>query len=160
MDLAGRLDGAVHRLAVRVYYEDTDAGGIVYHANYLKYCERGRSDFLRLLGIDQGRMLAADPPVMFVVRRCEIDYLKPARLDDALDVVTRMVDLTRVTLTMEQTVWRGGEKLAALKVLVAAIGETGFPRRLPADIRHIFNTLLCSDAATPGHLVAEGKDNI
>lgn len=150
MTLAGHLDGAVHRLSLRVYYEDTDAGGIVYHANYLKYCERGRSDFLRLLGIDQSRMLQADPPFMFVVRRCEIDYLKPARLDDALDVVTQVVDVTRVTLTMDQTVWRGPEKLAALKVVVAAIGETGFPRRFPADIRHIFNTLLCSDAAALG----------
>lgn len=159
MDLAGRLDGAVHHLGLRVYYEDTDAGGIVYHANYLKFCERGRSDFLRLLGVDQGAMLQAEPPFMFVVRRCEIDYLKPARLDDELDVVTKIVDLSRVTLTMEQTVWRGSEKLAALKVLVAAIGKAGRPARFPADIRHIFNTLLCSDAATLGHLVAEGKDH-
>ena len=90
-DLAGRIEGETHVLPIRVYFEDTDFAGHVYHANYLKFCERGRSDFIRLLGIDHQSLAApkAGEPGVFVVRHIEIDYLKPARVDEVLEVVTR-----------------------------------------------------------------------
>ena len=90
-DLAGRIEGESHILPIRVYYEDTDFAGHVYHANYLKFCERGRSDFIRLLGIDHQSLAAAKmgEPGVFVVRHIEIDYLKPAQVDEVLEVVTR-----------------------------------------------------------------------
>ena len=91
-DLAGRIEGETHVLPVRVYFEDTDCAGVVYHANFLKFCERARSDFIRLLGIEATSL--ADPaqgePSVFVVRRVEIDYLKPGRMDDLLEIVTHL----------------------------------------------------------------------
>jgi tol-pal system-associated acyl-CoA thioesterase len=106
-DVAGRQEGSVHVLPVRVYYEDTDAGGIVYHANYLKYCERARSDCLRVLGIHQ----AALDDVFFVVRRMACDFLKPARLDDLLEVETRMAGLSGARLDLDQRVMLNGNTL-------------------------------------------------
>ena len=103
--IAGRITGGVHVLPVRVYYEDTDAGGVVYHANYLRYCERGRSDFLRLLGIDQTAMADA----IFVVRRMACEFIRPARLDDLLEVETRYLEGAGARLELDQQVRKGGE---------------------------------------------------
>ena len=91
-DLAGRIEGETHVLPIRIYFEDTDFAGVVYHANFLKFCERGRTDFIRLLGIHHQELAAPDAgdPLVFVVRRIEIDYLKPGRLDDVLEVVTQV----------------------------------------------------------------------
>ena len=102
-DLAGRIEGDTHVLPVRVYFEDTDCGGVVYHANFLKFCERARSDFVRLLGIDATAL--ADPekgePAIFVVRRVEIDYLKPGRMDDVLEVVTSCAEIGSASLVLQ-----------------------------------------------------------
>ena len=136
-DLAGRIEGDVHVLPVRVYFEDTDFSGVVYHANFLKFCERGRTDFIRLLGIHHQSLAnpeAGDPSV-FVVRRIEIDYLKPGRLDDVLEVVTRCAEIGGASLTLAQEVRRGEAVLARAKVVVVLVSSSGKPQRIGAIIR-------------------------
>lgn len=122
-----------HRLPVRVYYEDTDLAGIVYYANYLKFIERGRSEFVADLGIDQRAMKAAG--LVFAVRRVVADYLRPARFADDLVVETRITDVTPVRLVMDQAVTRGDEVLFTATVTVVCIADTGRPARLPAEVR-------------------------
>lgn len=124
----------VHTLPVRVYYEDTDMGGIVYYANYLRYIERARSDWVRSLGVDQNAMREKDG-VVFVVRRVEADYLKPAKFDDELLVRTVVKAVTGVRLIMVQEVIRGDDLLFQAEVTVVCVGEGGAPARLPANIR-------------------------
>ena len=136
-DLAGRIEGDAHILPVRVYFEDTDFTGLVYHANFLKFCERGRSDFIRLLGIDHTTL--ANPkdgePAVFVVRRIEIDYLKPARIDEMLEVVTRCAEVGGATLVLDQEIRRDGAVLARAKVSVVLVSEAGKPQRLGQMVR-------------------------
>lgn len=136
-DLAGRIEGDTHILPVRVYFEDTDFTGLVYHANFLKFCERGRSDFIRVLGIDHRGL--ANPkegePAVFVVRRIEVDYLKPARIDEVLEVATRCAEIGGATLVLSQEVRRDGVVLARLKVSVVLVSEAGKPQRLGRLIR-------------------------
>ncbi len=136
-DLAGRIDGETHVLPIRVYYEDTDFAGYVYHANYLKFCERGRSDFIRLLGIDHQSLAAAKmgEPGVFVVRHIEIDYLKPARVDEVLEVVTRCAHIGGASLVLAQEVRRGETVIARARVTVVLVSSTGKPQRLGALIR-------------------------
>ncbi|MDR3495246.1 MAG: tol-pal system-associated acyl-CoA thioesterase [Ancalomicrobiaceae bacterium] len=131
--------GAAHTLAVRVYYEDTDAGGIVYHGSHVRFLERGRTEYLRALGIDQSTMLATAPEdrLLFVVRRLELDYLKPARLDDLLTVVTRPKDIGAARLHIEQSILRGEEVLSIALVTVVAIGADGRPRRIGPELRQL-----------------------
>jgi acyl-CoA thioester hydrolase len=124
----------VHTLPVRVYYEDTDMGGIVYYANYLRYIERARSDWVRSLGVDQNAMREKDG-VVFVVRRVEADYLKPSKFDDELLVRTVVKAVTGVRLIMVQEVIRGDDLLFHAEVTVVCVGEGGAPARLPANIR-------------------------
>jgi acyl-CoA thioester hydrolase len=131
----GRFDGKVHILPVRVYYEDTDVSGIVYHANYLRFMERGRSEFLRLAGIHHMVMLANAEPIAWTIRRLEIEYSKPARLDDNLEIHTRYRTMSGARLTGEQWVKRDGVDLVTAKVEAAIITMTGKPRRIPADVR-------------------------
>ena len=120
---------------VRVYYEDTDAGGIVYYANYLKYAERARTEILRSIGMDQSDLLR-DRHIAFAVRACNAEYLKPAILDDALVVRTRVADMTGARLAMHQDVCRGDDVLVELDVkLVCVNTETGAPTRLPLELR-------------------------
>ena len=119
---------------VRVYYEDTDAGGIVFYANYLKFAERGRTEFLRGLGFDH-RSLMRDFGLGFAVRRCAADYLKPALLDDLLDVETRVTKAGAASIHMEQIICRAGDVLARLELQLACIDGQGAPRRMPADMR-------------------------
>ncbi|MGX0877754.1 acyl-CoA thioester hydrolase [Roseovarius sp. MBR-154] len=123
-----------HRFPVRVYYEDTDMGGIVYHANYLKFIERARSAWVRDLGVDQNAMRERDG-VIFAVRRIEADYLGPAKFDDALEVETSTVQVTGARLVMEQVVMRGTVRLFQALVTVVCVTEAGQPARLPANIR-------------------------
>lgn len=123
-----------HRFDIRVYYEDTDMGGIVYHANYLKFIERARSAWVRELGLDQNAMRARDG-LIFAVRRIEAEYLAPARFDDALQVDTRTVQVTGARLLMEQIVSRAGERLFQAAVTLVCLTETGQPARLPANVR-------------------------
>ncbi len=131
-DLAGRIEGETHVLPVRVYFEDTDFTGLVYHANFLKFCERGRSDFIRLLGIAHQSL--AEPkegePAVFVVRRIEIDFMKPARIDEVLEVVTRCAEIGGATLVLDQEVRRDGTPLARAKVSVVLVSHAGKPQRL------------------------------
>lgn len=124
----------VHELAVRVYYEDTDMGGIVYYANYLRYIERARSDWVRSLGVDQNAMRENDG-VVFVVRRVEADYLMPAKFDDELLVRTVVKAVTGVRLIMSQEVLRGEDLLFQAEVTVVCVNQSGAPARLPANIR-------------------------
>lgn len=136
-DLAGRIEGATHILPVRVYFEDTDFTGLVYHANFLKFCERGRSDFIRLLGLDHRSLESPDEgePAVFVVRRIEADYVKPARIDEVLEVVTACADIGGATLKLTQEVRREGTVLARLNVSVVLVSKTGKPQRLGRLVR-------------------------
>ena len=122
-----------HRWPVRVYYEDTDLGGIVYYANYLKYIERARSEWLRALGIDQVAMKEAG--FVFVVRRIEADYLAPARFDDLLAVETHVHEAARARIVLDQTVLRGGTALFSARVTLVCVGLDLRPARLPAGLR-------------------------
>jgi acyl-CoA thioester hydrolase len=124
----------VHRLDVRVYYEDTDMAGVVYYANYLKYLERGRSEALRALGIDQAR-LKAETGVVFLVTRVEIDYRRPALFDDMLTVETTATGVGRASVVMAQRVLRGDETLAEAAVRLAAVGANGRAAALPDVVR-------------------------
>lgn len=122
-----------HRFPVRVYYEDTDLAGIVYYANYLKFIERGRSDYVADLGIDQRAMKAAG--LVFAVRRVVADYLKPANFADDLVVETWIDQITAARLVMDQVVMRGDDLLFTAQVTVVCIADTGRPARIPDDIR-------------------------
>ena len=128
--------GRTHRFAVRVHWEDTDAAGIVYYANYLRFIERGRSALVRDAGIDQ-RALLAEPGLTFQVRRCEVDYLAPAVLDDALTVVTALGAVGGATLDLGQQVRRGDALLVDARVRLACVDRGGRPRRVPAGVRRI-----------------------
>lgn len=123
-----------HRFALRVYYEDTDLAGIVYYANYLKFIERARTEWVRMLGIDQSR-LRAEEGIVFAVRRVEADYLRPARFDDELVVETRQIAATGARIVLEQDISRMGEKVFAAQVTLVALTEDGHPARLPLALR-------------------------
>lgn len=138
---AGTLEGREHVLPIRVYYEDTDAAGIVYYANYLKFAERGRTELLRLLGIDQEEMRVRDG-LAFAVRSAAVDYLSPARLDEPLTVRSRLVELRGATIAARQRVERDGALLADMRVRVACLRLTdGRPARIPPYIRQILAPL-------------------
>jgi acyl-CoA thioester hydrolase len=138
----GRLAGGAHILPVRVYWEDTDAGGIVYHASYIRFMERGRTEFLRAVGLDQSAMQTLPAPVLIVVRRMTVDYLKPAKLDDALTVETRITGMSGARVEMTQTVRRGGTVLVTAEVMAATIGGDGRPCRMPEAMRALFAPLV------------------
>ena len=139
-DASGQSPAGGHVFPVRVYYEDTDAGGLVYHANYLRFAERARTEALRSVGTEQGRMLA-ETGLGFVVRRMEIDFRAPAVLDDTLEVVTRMSDIGGASLRAEQTIRRAGATLVSLLLKLACIDRDGRPARLPADLRAALQSL-------------------
>jgi len=140
MPSAGTLADAMHRLPIRVYFEDTDASGIVYHANYLRFMERARSDMIRLLGFDQQPMLArpVEERVFFTVRSIAIDYLRPARLDDCLTVESEVVSIGAAQGVIGQRVVRADALLAEASVRIAFLGGDGRPRRMPASLRQAF----------------------
>lgn len=135
-DLAGRLDGDRHRLAVRVYFEDTDFSGIVYHANYLRYLERGRSDFLRLCGVHHADLADGTHglTIAFAVRTMALEFKAPARIDDILEVETRLIRATATRLSLVQQVMKGGQVLVRAEVEAVVISPDGRPRRLPKPI--------------------------
>lgn len=127
---SGRFAEGVHYYPVRIYFEDTDAGGIVYHANYLRYMERARSDMLRLLGINQRASIEAGEGV-YAVLRVEMDYRAPAKLDDDLVVISRMGRVSGATVSIAQQVMRGEIVLTDATVTVAFISPEGRPKRQP-----------------------------
>jgi acyl-CoA thioester hydrolase len=137
----GRLDGLAHYFPVRVYYEDTDLSGIVYHANYLKWFERARSDLLRLLGIDQRAAQEAGEGT-YAVADLTIRYAAPARLDDAVIIESRPIELRAASCRLHQLARRGGDLLAEQTLRVGFIGEDGRPRRQPDAWRAAFATLM------------------
>jgi len=143
---AGAFHGREHRLPVRVYYEDTDFTGVVYHANYLRYFERGRSDFLRLAGADHSALLGIEAPIAFVVVRMEIDFQRPARIDDALTVATTYDSVRGARFSIAQRLSRGDEPIAAAEVSVASIDLQGRPRRPPAALMARLQPFLLSSA--------------
>jgi len=125
-----------HQFGLRVYYEDTDLAGIVYYANYLKFIERARTEFVRSLGIDQVA-LKAEHGIVFAVRRVEADYLSPARFDDELSVQTHVRKVTAARIILRQCVKRGDTMLFDAIVTLVALTDSGKPTRLPANIRRI-----------------------
>jgi len=137
-DAASR--GNVHELPVRVYYEDTDAGGIVFYGNYLKFAERARTELLRTFGIENSNVSERDGTA-FVVRTCRIDYLRPAHLDDMLTVRTRVTEIGGASMTMSQNVYRGEEALTEIEVRLVCMHIEGPQRgkatRVPADVRAV-----------------------
>ncbi len=138
-DIAGRMQGKCHILPVRVYFEDTDFSGVVYHASYMRFCERGRSDFMRHIGVDHAKLFASDNDghgkLAFAVRHMEIDFLGSARIDDILEVKTSLVSTTGVRLRLEQNVVIGDKHLLKALVSVVLLGDNGRVTRFP-------NTLL------------------
>ena len=131
---SGRFDGKAHLLPIRVYYEDTDFTGVVYHANYLRYFERGRSEFLRLTGVSHTALRALEQPMAFVVVRMTIDYRKAARIDDALVVRTVYERIDKARLHVRQVLLRGLDVIAEAVEEIACIGLDGRPRRPPAAL--------------------------
>ena len=127
------MSEGVHRFAVRVYYEDTDFSGVVYHANYLRFLERGRTEFLRDAGVDQSALFAAEAPLGFAVARIEVAFLRPARMDDLVHVETRVTEVGGASLTLHQRLLRGGDLLVDATVRVAAVSR-GRAARLPRDV--------------------------
>ncbi|HEY3639046.1 MAG TPA: YbgC/FadM family acyl-CoA thioesterase [Rhizomicrobium sp.] len=132
---AGRFEGRVHILPVRIYYEDTDFSGIVYHANYLRYMERGRSEFFRCAGIVHLAMLEGREALAWTLRRIKLEYVKPARLDDLIEVHTRAISLTGARMTADQKIFCAGRLLTHGEVEACIITFDGKPRRIPAEIR-------------------------
>jgi acyl-CoA thioester hydrolase len=128
---AVRFEGRIHRLPVRVYYEDTDFTGVVYHANYLRFFERGRSDFLRAAGVHHAALLEAPEPMGFAVNKMSLDFLRAARIDDALVVETVFETMRGPRIFIAQALKRGEEVLVTAEVQVCCISLTGRPRKPP-----------------------------
>ncbi len=144
-DISGRIEndekGQRHVLPVRVYFEDTDAGGIVYHASYIRFAERGRTDFLRLLGSDARGMIDGSDskePAAFVVRRMNIDFFRPGRMDDLLIVETSVKDLGGASVTLRQTILKDDKRLFEADVIVVLVSMSGKPLRLSDRVRGAF----------------------
>lgn len=130
-----------YKIAARVYWEDTDASGLVYHASYIRFMERGRTELLRSLGLEQSALLDGATPIHFVVRAMQLDFRKPAVLDDTLSVETTPIELGGASLTLDQRVLRGGETLVTAIVKVVCV-EAGRARRLPPEVRAKFEKAL------------------
>ena len=144
-DLAGRLITAEgkrhHILPIRVYFEDTDFSGLVYHASYVRWCERGRSDFLRLVGNDHQQLMDGSggrEPAAFVVRRMRLEYLKPARIDDVLEVMTSVKEMGAASLILDQRISRNGQMIFEADVTVVLVSVTGKPLRIARALREAF----------------------
>jgi acyl-CoA thioester hydrolase len=131
--IGGVLRDDAHHLPIRVYYEDTDFSGVVYHASYLRFLERGRTEFLRAVGVHQNDLHAADA-LAFVVRRMTIDWLKPARMDELIEIETRPTEMKGASMVLRQRILRGSEILVTAEVLVAAVRD-GRPSRIPTALR-------------------------
>jgi acyl-CoA thioester hydrolase len=135
--IAGRIRNGIHIMPIRIYYEDTDAGGVVYHARYVAFCERARSDCLRLLGIHQSTFEDAN----FVVRRMACDFLKPVRLDDLLEVHTRFIEMGGARIELGQEVMLNGNTVFKADVTVALVDSRGRPKRLPETMADRFRRM-------------------
>ena len=139
----GVFDGPRHLYAVRVYYEDTDLSGVTYHANYLRWFERARSDLLRLLEIDQRAAIEAGTGA-YAVADLAIRYLRPARLDDDVLIETRCTEMRAASCRMHQRAWRGGDLLTEANLRVGFVAPDGRPVRQPDAWRAAFQSILSS----------------
>ncbi|MCF6199196.1 MAG: YbgC/FadM family acyl-CoA thioesterase [Hyphomicrobiaceae bacterium] len=140
-DLAGRIKDKQHILPIRVYFEDTDFSGLVYHGSYLRWCERGRSDWMRLLGVSHEELFAGvngSPPLMFIVRNMEMKFKRPAKIDEILHVVSTTKDWSGASITMQQDIRRGDTLLMRAIVQVVLISDKGKPQRLPKHLAKTF----------------------
>ena len=131
---SGASAEGIHIYPVRVYYEDTDAAGIVYYANYLKYAERARTEMLRDLGTENARLMKTEG-LAFAVRRCEVDFFKPARLDDLLSVETRLIDIGGASVVADQRVKRDNAELVRMELKLACLSLDGRSARLPVAVK-------------------------
>lgn len=150
-DMAPRLDGKNFVLPVRVYYEDTDAGGVVYYANYLKYAERARTEMLRLLGIENSD-LQNRHGVAFVVRHIDVEYLAPARLDDLVEVHLALTKVGGASLSGVQVIRLGSDDLVRINIRLGCMKLDGGPGRLPADIRERLNAFVTTNDNNNGRV--------
>ena len=138
---------SVHVFPMRVYYEDTDAAGMVYYANYLRFAERARTELLRELGIENTKLMQ-EQNLAFVVKRCSMEFVKPAKLDDMLAVETRLIDIGGASLTADQQVCRDQTDLVSMELKLACMTMDGRPSRLPADVRKQFEDFGVAKQAT------------
>lgn len=143
--LSGRMVGKSHHFPVRVYYADTDAGGIVYHATYLDFAERARTEMMRLFGLDHSQ-LKKDHGLFFAVRSCEIEYRRPARLDDLLEIRSSVTHLGGASLHISQDIWRGEEVLVQLVIRLVCMHFDGRAMRMPVSIRSDLQDFLTEKA--------------
>lgn len=138
----------IYKLPIRIYYEDTDTGSVVYHASYLRFAERARSEMLRDMGYDHARLLK-EKAIGFVVRHMEIDYLRPAVLDDLLEVRSRILRIGGASFDLQQTVYRQDEMIADMKVVLVCMDTKNFSAaRLPDDMRALFSKSLNEEGET------------
>lgn len=145
------MSDTLHRFAVRVYYEDTDFSGVVYHAKYLHFLERGRTEMLRDLGVDQVSLFAAEPSLGFAVARMEIDFRRAARMDDLLEIETRVAEVGGASLTLGQRLTRGADLLVEATVRIAVVSR-GRAARLPRPLAELLRS---RQAAAAGGAAAE-----
>ena len=136
--LAGSLTGTGHSLTQRVYYEDTDFSGFVYHARYLHFMERARTDYIRCLGVNQRELAKDGEGTMFVVHRMEIDFKGPARMDDILTILTTTEKAGGAKMVLSQQVRCDDRLLISAKVIIAVVNASGRPRRLPEALAQTF----------------------
>lgn len=144
----GYFTGNTHILPLRVYYEDTDSAGIVYYANYLKFAERGRTEMLRCRGIDHNRLLS-ETGIAFAVRRCVVDYISPARLDDSIEVCSVMMQVGGASAMGRQVIQRDGVALARLEVKLVCIDRAGRPGRMPPPVHAVLAALVVDGQDAP-----------
>ena len=140
--LDGRFEGKTFILPIRIYYEDTDLSTIVYHANYLRYMERARTEYFRALGGVQSEYLDQAEPVAWALRRLSIEYIRPARIDDVIEVHTQARSLSGARLIADQSIYCRGQKLTEAQVEACLITTDGRPRRIPQEVRQKFQPFL------------------
>jgi acyl-CoA thioester hydrolase len=138
----GHFDGKIHILPLRVYYEDTDLSGVVYHANYLRYMERGRTEFFRLAGVERMAELEAAEPTAWTLREVRVSYLRPARLDDALTVRSRLISLSGARMGAVQKIYANETLLVDGQIEACIVTLKGQPRRLPQQLRDLLTPFL------------------
>jgi acyl-CoA thioester hydrolase len=155
--MAPRLEGVEHVLPVRIYYEDTDAAGIVYHTGYLRFAERARTEMVRALGFDLGALTACYR-LAFAVRHCTADFIAPARLDDRLEVRSRLVGLRGASFTVAQSVHSGQAELVRMRVRLACVAADGRPVCLPAPVHGVFARVLDGATAAGGGIAGSGSE--
>ena len=140
--IGGKLIGKTHQLHIRVYYEDTDFTGIVYHANYLRFAERARSNFLRAANMPHQKLLKLNPPITFAITRMNIRFLKPAHIDELLTIHTQLIKLGKASFDMSQTISRNSTKLFHATLRAAAINQHNQPQIMPPNLTKNLQKLL------------------